>query len=212
MIAGLIVAAVVATTFGACTNQGSMVNGIDNSSTSEPEVTTTVTTGEKAEESVITSHEAILDKNVFTNTNYNYKITVPAGYTVTVEETRNSRLPDGGWDRAVITDAQGQEFATVRTPAPEVGFELWTWTKATRSERKITGSDAKIYRYEVPGDRAMGMEKDLIAASWGFDLHNDEIAATRDSDRCGLISAEVSANDSSAASKVRDLINSLRLI
>lgn len=213
LIAGLMVAAMIAVAFGSCTMTGPTNQAADNTTVpATPVPTPTGARQNNSKEPVITTREAALANNVFTNEVYGYKVTVPKGYQVQVEETRNDSLPNGGWDRVIINNTQGQEFATIRTPAPEIGFELWTWTEARRSVSQIPGTGDYSYRYEVPGDKAMGMERALIAASWGFDLHDDGVAPTRDYDQRGLISAEVESLTSADARQVRDMIASLRLL
>ena len=185
----------------------------DESAKIEPTTTPLPVTGTPTPTpfSTDTEETATLDNQVYTNEDFGYKITLPAGYTADVEEFRSEAYYGGGRDTVRIKDANGEAFATIATPPPEVGWQGYLWDQGTETEIAVPGSDQSLYMLKAEPDPEMGNENNIIMVSWGakfmegFDS-NDVFAES------GIIYMTYSHDDVEKAETFEEMVRTLRFI
>lgn len=210
LIAGLMVAAVVAVAFASCTTTNTTNQAADNATAvatpaATPVATPTYTpTPTPTETPPPTTTAAEVKNRVYTNEKFGYKITLPAGYTAEVASTG---APYDN-NRVVIKDTTGEEFAVISTPMLEIGAEGYDPVPAKNI--KVPGSTTKLEWWEAKPtdtDSAGGKDRRIILV-WPA----DESTREADFSKSGMIYFKYLPNQTARLQSFETMINSLRFL
>lgn len=136
-----------------------------------------------------------IETSEYNNKKYNYKMTLPSGYSAVVE-SRDSQ------DKTIVYDNKDQVFATIWTPTLETGFEVWE--KTTEKTISVPGSDQSLVWKKMLPDNSGGAETGKIVVTWG-DAENN-FSAT------GLIVHDFDPANESSVKIFEEMIRTLRFI
>lgn len=208
LIAGLMVAAVIAVAFGSCANTNTTNQAADNATaeaTPVPSSTFTATptpaTPTPAATPAPTATAAEVKNRVYTNEKFGYKITLPAGYTAEVMSTGapydNNKL--------IIKDTSGAEFATICTPPLEIGAE--EVTVVSEKDIVVPGSETKLHWAQYCPFQ--GSETNcMVWVDWPATLE----ARQADFSKAGVIFFPYSPNNLTPLKTFETMLNSLRFL
>jgi hypothetical protein len=101
----------------------------------------------------------------YTSEGYNYKLTLPTGYTAVAESSASG-------DKVIIYDKTKQVFATIWTPILETGFEVWDI--ATEKTIAVPGSTTSLVWQKMLPDKSAGSDTGKVVVTWGDPEKNYE--------------------------------------
>jgi len=185
----------------------------EDSETIETEISsvTPATTAAATPAVTAAGEEAELVNQVYTNDKFGYKITLPAGYTADVEEFRSESYAGGGRDTVRIMDENGELFAIIVSPPPEVGWQGYLWDQAEETEISVAGSDKVLYMEKAAPDEAMGNTNNIAMVSWGAEFgeglaDNDQFAES------GIIYMNYSNSENDKLETFEEMVRTFRFI
>lgn len=203
LIAGLMVAAVIAVAFGSCANTNTTNQAADNATAEATPVPSSTFTASATPTATPTptATAAEVKNRVYTNEKFGYKITLPTGYTA---ETMSTGAPYDN-NKLIIKDASGAEFATICTPPLEIGME--EGTVVSEKDIVVPGSETKLHWTQYCPFQGSATNC-MVWVDWPTTLE----ARQADFSKAGMIFFPYSPNNLTPLKTFETMLNSLRFL
>ncbi len=158
-----------------------------------------------------TTGVAELKNQVYTNNDFGYQITLPTGYKAEVTKTRADRAAGGDRDKVIITDDSENILATIVTPPPEVGWELWDWDGGKESTVKTNDSSKDLYRHQASPLADYDIEESIVTISWGNKFLS-EVEGNDMRDDSGIMFVKYEAGQDNKVAEFNSLVKSFKFL